>query len=237
MKRSIDLAYGDRRVLVEVGQSDRRTMQVAVHPDGRVVVTAPVGTSLEDVERRVARRARWIASQLAYFEQFMPRTPPRRFVSGETHLYLGRQYRLRVGRSDRETVRLIGGRLEVTVVAEETASRVEQLLTAWYTSRAETYFAERLDACWARFASSVEGECPQLRLRRMKTQWGSMSARGVLTLNTDLIRSPRECIDYVIVHELCHLKNANHGHEFAACLELALPDWQRRKHRLELTLV
>lgn len=83
-------------------------MEIAVHPDGSVIVKAPLSAPHGDIATRVARRAGWIARQKGYFAQFDPRTPPRRYVSGETHLYLGRQYRLKVDMGDADSVRLIG---------------------------------------------------------------------------------------------------------------------------------
>ena len=78
---------------------------------------------------------------------------------------------------------------------------------------------------------------PRLAIRRMKTRWGSMSPNGTLTLNSDLVRAPRECIEYVVTHELCHLKHRHHDAAFYGLLEQHMPDWEKRKHKLELALV
>ncbi|MDP2181721.1 MAG: SprT family zinc-dependent metalloprotease [Actinomycetota bacterium] len=231
-----DITYGGRRMGFEVFHADRQTLEIAVHPDGSVVVTAPLGSVYADIHERVAKRARWIAAQQAYFEQFSPRTPPRRFVSGESHLYLGRRYRLKVSSAETDGVKLVGGRFVVEVRGEVSPERVEMLLRRWYAEKAQERLSERFDACWGRFETRATRNRPQLRIRRLRSRWGSMSSSGILTLNVDLVRAPTECIDYVINHELCHLEHADHGPAFRALLEQVLPDWERRKHRLEMTM-
>lgn len=235
--------YGGQTISFELLRVNRETLEVAVLPDGSVTVKAPLRADEASVLARVARRGRWIVRQQRYFAQFEPRTPARRYVGGETHLYLGRQYRLAIEHGGAEGVRLVGGWFRVTVrdAGERSAraavepDRVRALLERWYAEKARLRLAECLDACWLRFPAESR-ERPVLALRRMRSRWGSMSAAGTLSLNPDLVRAPRECIDYVIVHELCHLVHADHGREFRALLEHVLPDWERRKHRLELTL-
>lgn len=228
--------YGTDAIAFELVRADRETLEIAVLPDGAVIVKAPREAREEDVLVRVGRRARWIAGQQRYFAQFAPRTPPRRYVGGETHLYLGRQYRLAIEQGQAEGVRLMAGWFRVTVAGEPSPERVGGLLDGWYVKKARCRLGERLDVCWQRFPSAGLTR-PRLRLRRMRTHWGSMSAARTLSLRPDLVRAPRECIDYVVIHELCHLVHANHGPEFRSLLERVLPDWERRKHRLEVALV
>jgi len=231
-----EITYGGQRIVFAVTHADRLTLEIAVLPDGSVGVVAPLGTVYEDVHARLVKHARWIAAQRTYFAQFNPRTPVRRFVGGETHLYMGRQYRLKVCSADADSVKLIGGRVVIHVVGLTSPERVGSLLADWYAAKANNRLAERLNECWKRFSSDRAADAPPLRIRRMRARWGSMSESGMLTLNVDLIRAPRECIDYVILHELCHLEHPDHGPGFRARLEEVLPDWRQRKHRLELTL-
>lgn len=100
MSRRVEsIAYGRETIVFEVLHLKRKTMEIAVHPDKSVIVKAPLGSDSEEVVRRVRRRAGWIHRQILYFEQFEPKTPPRRHVSGESHLYLGRKYRLKIRKS------------------------------------------------------------------------------------------------------------------------------------------
>ncbi|MET0003663.1 MAG: SprT family zinc-dependent metalloprotease [Candidatus Thiodiazotropha sp.] len=230
------LAYGGKKITYEVFFVSRKTLEIAVHPDSRVVVKAPKGTSCEAVELRLKKRARWIRKQQEYFQQFDPRTPHRQYVGGETHLYLGRQYRLKLSEGTDEGVKLIRGHFWVTFQDRSDAARVKGLMWSWYTKRAQEKYAESFERCWPYFERQGLTR-PQLKIRRMKTRWGSLSQSGTLTLNVSLIQAPRECIDYVITHELCHLKHHDHSAAFYRLLEKVMPDWERRKHRLELALI
>ena len=227
-----------------VVRSARKTIAITVAPDRSVTVRAPLDADADAIDRIVRRRAAWIKRQQKFFEQFLPKTPPRRFVSGETHLYLGRKYRLRVRPSEQAEVKLRGGCLYVFTPQPADAEQVRRSLYGWYAAHAQERFPERLAACL--HAVGRNTETPQLQIRRLAKRWGSCRppgvsasgalSSGVLTLNVDLIRAPRACIDYVILHELCHLRHPNHSPQFYALLTRVLPDWRAAKLRLEQTL-
>jgi len=228
--------YGKEKISYRVLHGARKTLGIEVYPDGSVMVKAPVGADSGEIHNRVFKRARWILRQQGYFSQFEPRTPARQFVGGETHLYLGRQYRLKISAGERETVKLSRGHFLLEVKAPVDSDRVRLLMERWYAEKAAIRFSESFDRCWPGFVSygSVK---PRLQIRRMKKRWGSLSRSGLLTLNTNLIRAPQECIDYVITHELCHTLHHDHGAAFYELLGEVMPDWERRKHKLELALV
>lgn len=223
---------GGRRVRYELHRTGRRTLEIAVHPDGRVVVTAPRDAATERVHARVQARASWIRAQLARFAEFRPFPTPRRYVPGETHRYLGRQYRLRVRRGRAESVRLEGGFLCVTTTAPRDRQRLRQLVDAWYLRRASEVLGERLAACLVRWRAA-QLAAPTLAVRLMMRRWGSCSKRGRITLNVELMKVPTSCIDYVITHELCHLKAMHHRREFWQLLGRVMPDWEQRRARLD----
>lgn len=227
--------YGHVEIRYEVEhRSTRRTLAIEVHPDGRVLVLAPTECADAVIAERVHRRARWITQRLDEFERYRPRTPPRQYVSGESHLYLGRQYRLSLVHGDRPGVRVWRGRFFVTLPPEAGPDRVKALLWRWYLDRARIVFDEVLTANLQRFG---DREHPRLIVRAMKTRWGSLSSAGTMTLNVQLVRAPRSCIEYVVVHELCHAEHRNHDAEFYALLGRMMPDWERRKERLEAFLL
>ncbi len=153
-------------------------------------------------------------------------------MSGETHLYLGRQYRLRVAKGVENDTNLKNGRFLIATTDPVKQEGARRLIEEWYRQKAKAKFHERLMEMVRRI-SVGEVVKPSIRVRKMKTRWGSLSRNNVLTLNTDLIRAPRECIDYVITHELCHMGHRNHGREFYRLLGKIMPDWERRKARLE----
>ncbi|VGO12705.1 hypothetical protein PDESU_01259 [Pontiella desulfatans] len=228
--------YGNRTLRYEVILSARKTLQIEVYPDQCIRVKAPNGIQPELIARRVQRKGRWIVRQLDYFHQFEPRTPPRKYLGGETHLYLGRQYRLKILRSAECGVKLIRGYFQISVNGSPTPQITQSLLDHWYAEKAQIKFIEAFERCWPKFGRMGLSK-PRLVIKRMKTRWGSLSTSGRLSLNVDLIRAPKECIDYVFTHELCHLKHHNHSPAFYELLEATMPDWKKRKHKLELSLI
>ena len=150
-------------------------MEIAVHPDTSVVVKAPRGTLLEAIRNRVARRARWITKQIDYFLKFEPRTPSRRYVGGETHMFLGRHYRLKIKKQKDVEVKLKGAFFYVLTTDPNNPQKVKDLLNKWYREHARTVFSRRLEECHMR-AKKLNVPYPNIRLRKMSKRWGS-SAR------------------------------------------------------------
>lgn len=224
--------YGEEVIHFGLTHTGRKSLAISVLPDMSVVVTAPNGSPLELVRQKVRKRAPWILRQQDYFKAYLPKQPPRRYVSGETHLYLGRQYRLKVFETDAESVKLKGGYIHVGVNNKTGNDRVRSLLDGWLLRRARAQFESRLDACWVRLRKQGVPR-PTLRLRRMQKRWGTCTRGGVIYLTPGLVKAPGSCIDYVIVHELCHLKHPHHGKAFYEMLRRVLPDWEQRKARLE----
>ncbi|MEA3507335.1 MAG: SprT family zinc-dependent metalloprotease [Synergistota bacterium] len=233
-KRSI--AYGGKVIDYSLLFCNRRTMEIAVRPDSSVVARAPTGADITLVEKKISKRARWILRQLDYFSQFSPKTPDRCYVNGETHLYLGKQYRLRLAEGSANVVKLTRGFFHVTATDAPTPAIAKKLLNRWYLEKAQLYFQESMERCWLK-SERFDFAKPTMKIRRMQKRWGSLSGKGTLTLNTDLIRAPKECIDYVVTHELCHLKYHDHGPEFYKLLERVIPGWEKIKHKLELSMV
>lgn len=229
------VSYGKDKIAFRLFYTNRKTLEIAVHPDQTVVVKAPAGTEYGKIKKRVARRAGWITRQRNFFQQFDPRTPPRSYVGGETHLYMGRHYRLKIRSGNQNNIKLTRGYFEIEVMGAVSPPSVRNLLQEWYRRRAEIKFKESLDRLWMNYKKSTLPK-PKLQIRRMQKRWGSLSAKGRLTLNIELIRAPMECIDYVIVHELSHMRYRYHGPEFYRLLDRVMPDWEKRKHKLEITL-
>lgn len=229
------LTYGAETIGYDVRRlASRSTLSIEVHPDGRVLVRAPEGCPAAVIADRMRKRARWIARQRAEFTRYRPRTPQQQFVQGESHLYLGRQYRLTVLADAAPGVTLTRGRLLVRVAGRPDAASVKAHLRRWYADRARLVFERVLEDVLSRFRRV---DPPRLRVRAMRTRWGSLSGRGTMTLNVDLVRAPRACIEYVVAHELCHLTHRAHDARFFRRLTQAMPDWEQRKHRLEMALL
>jgi predicted metal-dependent hydrolase len=157
--------------------------------------------------------------------------PKLRYCSGATHRYLGRQYRLRVSKSSTNSVKLKNGyfRIETTDTSEKA---VKNLLENWMREHAEKQFARRLEP-WQAWCQRRKLPEPKVRIRKMEKRWGSAQANGNILLNPLLIRTSSICIDYVITHEICHLKHRNHDKAFYRLLSENFPTWRSAKLRLE----
>jgi predicted metal-dependent hydrolase len=228
--------YGDAVIAFEVNFSERKTLDISVHPNQQVTVKAPVDALLEEIDRRVKNHARWIIKQQQFFSQFDPRTPSRQYIGGETHLYLGRQYRLKVEINLQPSVKLKGRYIHVQTPQPDCTETTQKLLENWYLERAKAKFNERLDFCFIPFKRFGYPQ-PNLQIRRLDKRWGSLTATNTIILNRDLIRASSRGIDYVITHELCHLKHPDHSSTFYDFLGSIMPDWEKRKLKLEQMLV
>ena len=228
MTKSFVLIYGDARLAYRVQEDPSRSTRIAIHvePDGAVVVDAPPGYTEEAVQQAVQKRARWITTNVTDAVQRFANVRPREYVSGEQVLYLGRRYILKViiAAKPSKSAKLRGNRLEVESRTGE-PDDIKGRVRGWYRSKARDYLAQRLDLLSARLA--WVDSTPSFRLLEMTRQWGSCSPSGQIILNPHLIKAPRACVDYVVIHELAHLIHHNHGPEFFQVLDREVPNWNQ----------
>ncbi|MHB8834373.1 MAG: M48 family metallopeptidase [Candidatus Methylomirabilia bacterium] len=236
------IAFGKESIPITIAFSDRRGLKISVLPDRSVVVSAPVGKAVEEVIVRVRRRASWIVRQREYFERFSPIQPPREYVAGETHRYLGRQLRLKLVRDSEESVKLLGKFLVVRVAKPSDQAGVKLLVEGWFKEHGRKVIVGRYEKCFEQMQKTVDQAAgsrigtphPLVRFQKMEKRWGSCSRKGTIVLNTELAKASVPCIDYVLFHELCHLKYPHHGKEFYGFLARFVPDWRKWKERLEM---
>lgn len=233
---TLTLPYGKEIIEFELTRRDRKTLSISVRPDLGVEIVAPIDAPLDRIFEKVRKRAPWIRKQVRFFSQFQPRTPERQYISGETHLYLGRQYKLKVVPHIQEQVKLYRGRIVVQSLKPRQTDVTKELVESWYRERAHIKFHERLVICQQRFSKPEQYEPAGIVVRQLQQRWGSMTASGRLILNRTLIRSSVDAIDYVITHELCHMRHRHHGPGFFQLLERVMPDWEKRKAKLERQL-
>jgi len=223
------LRFGSKVITYALSFANRKTLGITVSPEMAVTVRAPYRTSSRKIRKILRKRAAWILKQQEYFLAFYPKQPPKRFVNGESHLYLGTQYRLRILRSRKESVRRDG---RYIVVRSRNQSRVKRLVEDWYLEDASRKFSAYSQKWIRRFKKY--GKSPSgLVLRHMRTRWGSCTPKGKIILNPELVKAPRGCIDYVIIHELCHLIHRNHTKGFVKLQSDLMPNWERWKTHLE----
>jgi len=213
----------------------RKTISATVYPSRELVVKAPSEATVERIDEFLRRRLRWILKQQRYFAQFKPR-PEKQYVSGETFRYRGRSYKLLVRMDDgNEHVSMQHGTLTVFTSAPKDTDRVKTLIGRWYGWQINRVFHERFDVCFALFDYKAK---PGLIFKEMTRRWGSYSHRtNRVILNRKLIKAATRYIDYVIIHELCHVVHPNHSKDFYELLSSKVPDWERLKAELELKLL
>lgn len=233
---NFELQFGDLVIAFALERRPRKTLSISVNPELGVEVVAPADAPPERILEKIRKRAPWIQRQLLFFAQYQPRTPERRYVGGETHLYLGRQYKLKVTPHIQQDVKLYRGRLLVQSHRPKDSDLTRELVEGWYRERAYLKFRERLALCQQRFPRPEEHAPTGLVVRQLQQRWGSMTPSGKLIVNRNLIKSSVDAIDYVITHELCHLRHHHHGPEFYKLLDGVMPDWERRKAKLERQL-
>lgn len=227
------VAYGSQTIQFELRRTSRKTMAIHVHPDKHVEVVAPKNAEIDKVNNKVRKRAKWIKTQQLFFDQFHPKEPPRQYASGENHRYLGRQLRLKIKKDIVSGVKLSGQFLLVSAHYPNNQKHIRELTEDWFKSRARCRFKERLALCLEKFPNAKKFTPQGIIIRHLSNRWGSMTATKRLVLNTKLIHAPVACIDYVIIHELCHIQQPNHSPKFWKLLTSILPDWQKRKNQLE----
>lgn len=226
------LQYGSKKIEYELQFANRKSLGISVTPTMQVFVRAPHGANKRKVSEIIKKRADWILKQQDYFLAFYPKQPPKRYISGETHLYLGKQYRLSVRLGKNESVKLIGKSIRVTCVKK---NNVKALLTNWYLLQARMKF-DRYVENWIERFQKYQVSPTAIIVRPMSRRWGSCTPQGKIILNPELIKAPRGCIEYVIVHELCHLVHRNHTQKFMELQSKEMPQWEKWKARLETLL-
>jgi len=227
------IKYGNKTIDYELTYKERKTLGIKVYPDCTVKVIAPINSPANKIESKVKEKARWIIKQQNEFLSYHPLTPPRKYVNGETHLYLGRQYRLKIIPGEKNDVKLFRGRL---ILSKKNDSNLETLLNSWYREKANIHFLSILNSVFPKF-SKYKLDFPKLHIRSMPTRWGSCTPKGKVILNPELIKAPKGSIEYVITHEICHLIEHNHTTAFYNLQERVMPDWKKWKEILEYSLV
>lgn len=227
------IQYGATIIDYDIEFASRKTLSICVNPDSSVCLKAPVDATLEQIQQKVHKRASWILKQKRFFESFGTSTTKRQYISGESHLYLGRQYMLRVRESNVNAVHYQNNIIEIECRHKKDAGI---LLQTWYRQRANIKFQEYAQPIIEQF--SIYGVKPQsLSIKKMDKRWGYCTIDGHITLNPRLICAPRCCIEYVITHELCHLIYRSHNKEFYALLTKEMPHWEKWKNKLERILM
>lgn len=215
----------------ELRRSQRKTLAIQVQADGSVLVRAPRWLACSEIDSFLLGKREWILSKQGEAQRRYRDLQAQRESLRDRRYFLGDCYALEVRHAKRPRVEIQNERMRV-YAADQQPDAVSRVLERWYGRRAREVLPERLEPCMQR-VRDVGLPHPELRFRKMRSRWGSCSSLGRITLNTELIKADIACIDYVLTHELCHLREMNHGPRFYALMDKAMPDWREHKHRLE----
>jgi predicted metal-dependent hydrolase len=259
LKTQLPVRTSMEGIPVEVRRSKRRRTRIglAFDPAGYVIVEAPLDASSSEIRSLIREHRRWLWHRLEKVTDNGGLSACLSYASGELIHYLGHPYELVVRYGRRSDVQLkermpapgrqlglfsdchLGGRICVTVPALQVAQThsgadvlVRAALNDWYRSRGDERFAQALNA-WRRRLPWLHGVTPPWRHRFMRSQWGSCSRQGRISLNTHLVKTPSRLISYVVLHELCHLKHYDHSRRFYGLMSRYMPDWQQRRSDLD----
>ena len=224
--------YGSKQIDYQLIYCKRKTMGISVDPELNVIVKAPEGADGEKINKVLIKKAPWIIKQLSFFLGFLPKQTPERYVNGESLLYLGRQYQLKVQKGPANKIDFDGRYMVVTLKPKAVASTI---IKRWYRGRAKLKFAEIAEPIITAF-SKYKVAPSGLFIQNMPTRWGSCTPTGKVILNPELLKAPKACIEYVIVHELCHLVHRHHTNKFFELQKKEFPEWEMWKVRLEKLL-
>ncbi len=231
------ITYGDRTIEFELVRKNVKNVNLKVKPDLRVIVSAGKNVPYAYIESFVKNKARWILKNIRYFQETQSENARKEYVNGETVRYLGKQYRLRVVQAETEEAKYYQGFIYLYVKDRDDSRKKELLFNRWLREKAKEVFNESLDRMYPKL-KKYGVDKPDVSVRAMKTRWGSCSNRKKkITLNSELVKAPKSCIDYVVLHELVHFKYRNHNKDFYNFLTALMPDWKKRKAILDSEVV
>ncbi|MCF7820294.1 MAG: M48 family metallopeptidase [Candidatus Pacebacteria bacterium] len=227
--------YGSYSYEYYLIKQKRKTISMIVQPTLKIVLKVPESYDEEKIEKFLKKKWKWLEKQITYFKKFNGKSNKKEYVSGESFLYLGRQYKLLVRKGKIDEVKLKFGQIMLTtsgLVGDK--KRNKKILDEWYLKRSSLIFNSQYKKVFSKFNYDFE---PNLVIRKMNKRWGSFLKDKKIFLNPLLIQAPKECIDYVITHELCHMKYKNHDKRFYKLLKSKIKNWEEIKEKLEMRFI
>lgn len=231
--------YANKAINFVVKRKNVKNVNLNVKPDMTIEVTANEKVPIDFITDFVKSKGSWILKNVREFKEVQSfETSVREYVSGETFRYLGKQYRLRVfPTDDDELVKYFRGFIHMYVKDVDNYTRKANLMEQWYREKAFVNFNDAIDRMYPLVGKYGIAK-PEVDMRLMKARWGSaLTDQNKILLNSELIKAPKYCIDYVVLHELIHFKYNNHSDNFYKMLYSLMPDWEKRKEILDEEVV
>ena len=215
---------------VKIIKKKVKNINLRVKQDGTVHLTVPMATTEDFINRFIESKKDWIESKLKYFNECDKNVDSVEIINGQSVRYLGDRYTLKIIQDLNEGLKLCPEYIEIHVKDSNDKTRKQEILNEWYVKRAKDKFLKLVNKYEEVLNEQVNG----IRIKTMKTRWGSCNVKTKnINLNLELIKNPQECIEYVVLHELAHLKHPNHSKEFWEYVGTHMPDWKLRRKKLE----
>lgn len=226
----LSLQYGTTLLQFEVLYSKRKTLEIAIEPPDKITVTAPEGTSEEVILQKVKQKANWLIAKMFTFRNMMRHKIQREFVSGESFMYLGRNYSMQIIIDEnikKPEVKLLRGKFYVTAPSKDEIA-IKEAMEVWYRRKAEEQVKARLKY----YAPYFSEQPTAIKIKEQKKRWGSCTSKNELLFNWRAVMAKAPALDYIIVHEMCHLTHKDHSKDFWQQLSMIMPDYEVRKEWL-----
>ncbi|MGI6337413.1 MAG: M48 family metallopeptidase [Eubacteriales bacterium] len=228
------VTYDGNEIRYQLERKPVKNLNLRIRKDGSTYVSANNLVTVSKVDEFVVKKGAYILSSLKRFrelEQYSPQ--PKQYVSGETFYILGRGMRLQVSEGNKDNISSDGVYISLQVRDISDVTRKERIVSTYLDQQCKEYFNEIIEGIYPLFQKYGVLQ-PLLRIRDMETRWGScLTKKGIITLNKRLLEAPRNCIEYVVMHELCHFVYPNHSKQFYDFLTALMPDWKERKKALD----
>ncbi|MCK9404406.1 MAG: M48 family metallopeptidase [Chitinophagaceae bacterium] len=232
------LGFRGKWLPLSVKRSERTTFGLTVNPDQEVILRVPLTAGDESIDRFLDRKENWISRQLTHFEQFQPKTPERRYISGETHYYLGKPYRLRINHCPRWAIKPGRYFIVIETPRPDRSDLIREHFQAWLKEQSHEVFNEIHSRLEHEFSGKLGYWLPEPNIRHYRSIWAQYDSQaGTYTLNYRLVQASVASIEYVILHEVCHRKYPVHNKRFYNLLDTFMPDRVQRKMELEKMMV
>ncbi len=236
-KESTQIVIGGSNIEIDINYTVRRSMSLKIVPKGEgfmLKIGAPSELNNSEVLTFVRQKEAWIISKIEAISQRRVNQSHYRYVNGEEHLLLGKPIFLKIEQVSRGVGgSLVGDTLTLKVRSEQ---ECEGVLRRWYANQAPKIFAEIITPIAVEFAMFYKVTYKHIEYKYVKSYWGQCNSNGTIRLNIELLRAPKECIEYIMAHELCHLVHPNHSPRFYKLLDEFMPDWSERKLLLNNTI-
>lgn len=231
-KRSIIVE--NREICYQLDRKHVKNLNLRIRKDGSVSVSANEMVPREEIDLFIQSKASYILKAINHFTEMAQYKPqPKQYVSGETFYIQGRALRLHVSQAKKDTISSDGVYIFLEAKDINDVEKKRRIVTRFLDQECKTVFSEVIETLYP-LVKKYGIEKPSLRIRDMETRWGScLTKKNIITLNKRLLEAPRNCIEYVVMHELCHLVYPNHSKQFYSFLTMLMPDWKERKVYLD----